>query len=133
MGNLDALVATAREARERAYCPYSGYAVGAAVLGADGKVYTGCNVENASYGLTMCAERTAILAMVAAGCRSIREAVVATQDSGTPCGACRQVMSEFIESPEDVLVHCVDDSGGIRSLRFSELLPHAFRLGRDRG
>lgn len=128
MANLDALIAAARSARERAYCPFSSYSVGAAVLGADGVVYSGCNVENASYGLTVCAERTAIFAMVAGGCHSIREVVVATRDSGTPCGACRQVLSEFIESPEEVLVHCVDDTGEVQTYRFSELLPHAFEM-----
>lgn len=128
MANLDALIAAARSARERAYCPYSGYSVGAAVLGDDGKVYVGCNVENASYGLTMCAERTAILGMVAAGCRTLREVVVATRDAGTPCGACRQVMAEFIEDAEAVRVHCVDDSEKVQTYLFSELLPNAFEL-----
>lgn len=129
MSNLDALIAAAQTARERAYCKYSGYSVGAAVLGSDGVVYAGCNVENASYGLTICAERAAILGMVAAGCQSIREVVVVTRDSGTPCGACRQVMAEFIEDPAAVCVHCVDDSGSVQSYRFCELLPHAFELG----
>ena len=93
----DELVTAAWLARERAYAPYSGFAVGAAVLAADGRVFVGCNVENLSYGLTQCAERVAIGAAIAAGaCEFLAAAVVAdTRQPISPCGACRQVMAEF--------------------------------------
>ncbi len=94
---FDELVAVAWEAREMAYAPYSKFAVGAALLSADGRIFRGCNVENLSYGLTQCAERTAICAAVAAGVRDfVMLAVVAdTAVPISPCGACRQVMAEF--------------------------------------
>ena len=93
----DALVALARKARDKGYAPYSGFKVGAAVLCEDGRVFTGVNVENASYGLTCCAERTAIFKAVSEGCGHFTAiAVVGGQDEpATPCGACRQVIFEF--------------------------------------
>ena len=92
------LIKKAREAQQNAYAPYSHFSVGAAVLTEDTRIYTGCNVENASYGLTMCAERNAIYNAVAGGCRVFRAlALVGTgSDWITPCGACRQVLSEFM-------------------------------------
>ena len=94
------LIKMAWTARENAYCPYSEYMVGAAVEGIDGKIYTGCNIENASYGMTVCAERVAIFKMVSDGCRKYRAlAVVGGSDGdGAPCLACRQVMTEFCEN-----------------------------------
>ena len=94
---VQALAKAAREFRRKAYAPYSGYKVGAAVLGSNGKVYGGCNVENASYGLTVCAERVAIGAAVADGERKPLAIAVATgdRDPATPCGACRQLLVEF--------------------------------------
>lgn len=95
--NKEELIAKAWEAREKAYCPYSQFMVGAAVLGEDGKVYTGCNIENASYGMTVCAERTAIFKMVSEGCRKFTALAVVGGGDGdsAPCLACRQVMTEF--------------------------------------
>ncbi len=96
-----ALLAAAWDVREQAYAPYSGFHVGAALLGSDGVIYRGCNVENLSFGLTICAERSALLAAVAAGCRSFRALVVVadTREPISPCGACRQVMAEFGDFP----------------------------------
>jgi len=120
------LIKKAREAQQNAYAPYSHFSVGAAVLTEDTRIYTGCNVENASYGLTMCAERNAIYNAVVGGCRVFRAlALVGTDlDWITPCGACRQVMEEF-HIPEIILTKS-NDTYKIVSLR--ELLPHAFGL-----
>ena len=104
--NLDDLFAEARKAADFAYAPYSKFHVGAALLAADGTVFTGCNVENRSFGLTICAERSAIAKAVSAGHRSFKALAVSTPDSVTPvgpCGACRQVLSEFMEPSSPVL------------------------------
>ena len=127
VGN-DTLVEAARSARANSYAPYSVYHVGAAVLGDDGQVYTGCNVENASYGLTVCAERTAIVKMVSSGCRRIEEVAVATRDGGTPCGMCLQTILEFTDDPDGVRVWCVDEKGQVSGYTLLQLLPQGFRL-----
>jgi cytidine deaminase len=126
------LLAAARKARGRAYAPYSEFPVGAAVLGANGRIYSGCNVENASLGLTCCAERSAIFAMVAAGEREVREVLVVgdTAEALPPCGACRQVMAEFAQP--SAVVHMCDRTGAGRSVTVAELLPHVFRLKKKR-
>ena len=103
--NMDELYKTALAAAEAAYVPYSHFRVGAALLGEDGTVYSGCNVENRSYGLTICAERTAVVKAVSQKCRSFKALAVATPDSAEPvgpCGACRQVLSEFMEKSAQV-------------------------------
>jgi cytidine deaminase len=118
----------ARDAATHAYAPYSGFAVGAAVLGASGRIHVGANVENASYGLSMCAERAAIFRAVAEGERAI-EAVclyTATPAPSTPCGACRQVIQEF--GAEAMIVCCTDDDAVERRYVSSGLLPEPFRL-----
>ncbi len=122
------LLAAARKARRRAYAPYSNFRVGAAVLGGDGKVYSGCNVENSSFGLTCCAERNAVFAMVAAGERRVREVLVIGQGPGPlpPCGACRQVLAEF--APPEAQVHMCGEKGSCRTLPLGELAPLVFRL-----
>jgi len=119
----DALVAAARAARAHAYAPYSRYAVGAAVLTDDGSVFTGANVENASFGLTCCAERVAIFAAAAAGHRRLRALAVATENGASPCGPCRQVLREFCE---DAPVHVAALEGRFRTRTLAELLPEAF-------
>jgi cytidine deaminase len=99
--NMDELFLAARQAAEAAYAPYSHFRVGAALLGADGTVFTGCNVENRSFGLTICAERSAVVQGVSRGQRSFTALAIAAPDSEIPvgpCGACRQVLSEFMES-----------------------------------
>jgi len=127
--DVDDLVIAAREARQRAYAPYSGYAVGAAVLTSSGRIYTGCNVENASYGLTVCAERVAVWTAAAAGEREIVAVAVATGNGATPCGACRQVLAEFRPRTEpgaqDMMV-IVADMKTHRVLSLADLLPNAF-------
>lgn len=118
------LVAKAREAMANAYVPYSGYHVGAALLGRSGKIYTGCNVENASYGATICAERTAVVKAVAEGEREF-VALAVTSDSpdyASPCGICRQVLAEF----GDFDVILANSNGDYKVKRVSDLLPGAF-------
>jgi cytidine deaminase len=121
------LIAAAKAAQRRAHAPYSKFRVGAALLTKSGKIITGCNVENASYGLTICAERVAITKAVSEGHRQFRAiAVVAPAAAVSPCGACRQVLAEFGE----MLVMCADSRRprNVRVYLLSELLPHAFKL-----
>ncbi len=118
------LVAAATKVRNHAHAPYSGYLVGAAVLTTDGRVFAGCNVENASYGLGVCAERHAVAAAVAEGCREFAGVAVVTQSNppAAPCGACRQVLAEFGDFP--VILAGLD--GGRVSTTVGSLLPLAF-------
>ena len=124
--NIDAagLVNQAITALERAYVPYSRYPVGAAVLGDDGRVYTGCNIENAVYPLTICAERVAITKAISEGARHILALAVATTNGGTPCGSCRQVMQEFGAPMMPVFIARTD--GSYRQRALGELLPEGF-------
>ncbi|MEX2169393.1 MAG: cytidine deaminase [Pirellulales bacterium] len=122
------LTQAAIEARRQAYAPYSQFAVGAALLTASGEIISGANVENASYGMTICAERTAIFSAVSRGLREYTAIAVATPGGHSPCGACRQVLAEFAP---DLLILLVDSNHpdqAPRQLRLSELLPHSFQF-----
>lgn len=123
---LAELIAAARLAQGKAYAPYSGFSVGAAVRLGDGRIFTGANVENASYGLAVCAERTAVLAAVFAGGRQVVAVAVCTSlwPPAAPCGMCRQTLAEFAHDAEVVLC---SPSGPAQRTRLSVLLPHAFR------
>jgi cytidine deaminase len=125
MNASDPLLAAAVAARENAFAPFSKFKVGAAVEGLDGRVYTGCNVENATYGLTICAERVAVFKGVSEGERRFkRVAVAADTDRLTPpCGACRQILWEFCGDVEVVLLN---PRGKIEAYRLKELLPKPF-------
>ncbi len=123
----DRLIAAACEARPQAYAPYSRFTVGAALLAEDGRIYSGVNIENASYGLTVCAERNAIGAMVLAGGQRILAVAVCTENGVTPCGACRQVLAEFAADGNDVPVWMVDGVGSTRAVTtLAALLPDHF-------
>ena len=119
-----ALVAAARAAQRNAHCPYSNFHVGAAIEATDGKTYAGCNVESASYGLTICAERMAVGAAIAAGKQRLRRVVVATavEPPATPCGACRQLLAEFGLDFEVIAVGKTTE----RRWTLRQLLPDAF-------
>jgi cytidine deaminase, homotetrameric len=132
MDHKKELLAAARKARRRAYAPYSNFRVGAAVLGGNGRVYSGCNVENASFGLTCCAERNAVFAMVADGEKRLREVLVIGGNAGflPPCGACRQVLAEF--AAPTARVHMCNAKGACLSTTVGELLPFIFHLQQER-
>ena len=122
------LVAAARAVRKRAYAPHSNFLVGAAVLDGRGRIHVGCNVENASFGLTICAERNAVAAAVAAGARRLRgvAVVTATRPPGTPCGACHQILAEF--NTDNLPVLLAAPTGAVEETPLGALLPRAFRL-----
>ncbi|MBC7226690.1 MAG: cytidine deaminase [Thermoflexales bacterium] len=117
------LLDQAHQARERAYAPYSHYKVGAALLGRSGRIYTGCNVENAVYPLSTCAERTAVVKAVSEGEREFVAIAVVTENGGTPCGACRQTLREFAE---DLVILIGDATGHYRQTTLRQLLPESF-------
>lgn len=120
------LIQAALEARERSYSPYSNFRVGAAVL-ADGQIYSGCNIEIASYSPTICAERTAIFKSVSEGHRKIDKIAVVGDNIDTfPCGVCRQVMREFGRDAEIIIANSIDD---YRVFKLEEILPHSFGPG----
>ncbi|MCX7667538.1 MAG: cytidine deaminase [Atribacterota bacterium] len=124
------LVKKAWESKEYAYAPYSRFRVGAALLGGEGKIFTGCNVENSSLGLTICAERVALVKAVSSGVRSFQKIAIVS-DAPTfcfPCGACRQVLFEFAPSLE---VISATSSLDFQVFRLDELLPHGFRFDGD--
>ena len=127
------LIELAMEAMTHAYAPYSGYHVGAALLCANGQVYTGCNIENAAYGPTNCAERTAIFKAVSEGFRDFTAIAVCGGKEGNitgafpPCGICRQVMGEFCTG--DFRIYVAGKNGSYESYTLSQLLPHSFNAG----
>jgi cytidine deaminase len=125
---LAAMTALAREARERAQAPYSRFRVGAALKTRTGEIVTGCNIENASYGLTMCAERVAVFKAVSEGLDDFDVVAVVAESRrlAPPCGPCRQILWEYCG---DVLVHMADLKGRSRTMRLSELLPMPFDSG----
>lgn len=132
MKKLDAktersLISEARKAAAKAYSPFSMVEVGAAILTSDGKVFSGCNVENSSYGLSICAERTAVVKAVSAGSRSFSAVAVVSnlKELTYPCGACRQFLSEF---GIDMIVIVASGRGEVSHHRLGELLPEAFKL-----
>lgn len=117
------LVQVAREARQRAYAPYSNYKVGAALLTQDGTIFTGCNVENAAYPVCICAERVAITKAISEGHQNFAAIAIVTRNGGSPCGVCRQVMNEFAP---DMLVILADEEQIVSQSRLSDLLPDGF-------
>ena len=125
------LIELAKEAMTHAYVPYSGYKVGAALLCADGTIYQGCNIENAAYGPTNCAERTAFFKAVYDGHRKFTAIAVCGGKDGIitgqfpPCGVCRQVMREFCD--DDFVIYLVDRDGDYEAVSLAQLLPHSFR------
>lgn len=127
------LIEFAKEAMRFAYAPYSGYKVGAALLSKDGRVFTGCNVENAAYGPTNCAERTAVFKAVSEGCREFAAIAVCGGRDGVitgafpPCGVCRQVLREFCG--EDFTVYVAGAAGTYETFTLAQLLPHSFNAG----
>ncbi len=125
--SLDELVTEAEAARKQAYAPYSRFAVGAALVAGSGRVYSACNVENAVYGLSMCAERNAVFKAVAAGERQVLALAVVTETGATPCGPCRQVLREFAVGDGSALVVIVaDTSGNRKEYTLRQLLPDSF-------
>ncbi|MBM3736096.1 MAG: cytidine deaminase [Acidobacteria bacterium] len=122
---MDPLVRAAIEARRQAVAPFSKFLVGAALESRDGRVFTGCNIENASYGLTVCAERVAVFKALSEGARAFSRIVVCadTQHLTPPCGACRQILWEFCPEAEVILVNL---DGASETLAIRDLLPRAF-------
>lgn len=120
---MNTLIDAAQKAKTQAYARYSNFQVGAALETSDKKIYTGCNIENASYSLTICAERTAIFTAVAAGERHFSRMVIASDEGVSPCGACRQVIWELCG---DIPIILVDKKGNERSTTIAKLLPTAF-------
>ncbi|MBQ3604017.1 MAG: cytidine deaminase [Clostridia bacterium] len=128
---MQKLINAAMQARMESYSPYSGYSVGAAVLTASGEIFSGCNIENASYGATMCAERTAIFSAIAAGHKNFTAiAIVGGKDGEAdlpyPCGMCRQVLSEFCDKDFKVII--ARSETDFEEYTLGELLPHSFLL-----
>jgi cytidine deaminase len=122
------LISAALRAREQAYAPYSKYPVGAALLSDDGRIFAGCNVENASFGLSICAERIAVGNAVTQAATAYLALSVATAGGGLPCGACRQVLSEFCDGSLDLLIVDADQPDHPQRFNLADLYPQPFRL-----
>lgn len=122
------LLAAARKAALNAYAPYSHFRVGAALLGEDGRIYTGCNVENASYGLTVCAERSAFFHAIAEGCRRFTALALAAERPVPPCGACRQVLAELCPPKMPITLGSLDVAAGCTLTTLGDLFPDPFAL-----
>jgi len=124
--NWDFLIEEAKKAKEFAYAPYSGFRVGAAILAQDGRIFKGCNVENASYGATICAERTAIVKAVSDGEAKINAIAIVSdsEDYTFPCGICRQVIAEFGDSETKII--CGNKNGYYKEYGLNDILPNAF-------
>lgn len=120
-----ALIEAAREVRERAHAPYSKFKVGAALFSRNGRIFTGCNVENASYGLTLCAERAALVSAVSGGEREFEALAICAPGAPAPCGACRQVLNEF--GPELMILMANSSNHETARTHLSTLLPEAFQ------
>lgn len=119
------LINQAKRAMNNAYAPYSKFRVGAAILTTSGKIYTGCNIENASFGLTVCAERVALSKAISEGDANFKSiGIVAEENPAYPCGACRQVLFEFAPDIEVIII----ERGKIKKFKLKKLLPHGFRL-----
>ena len=130
--DIKELIALADKARQNSYSPYSGFSVGAALLTADGEIYTGCNIENASFTPTVCAERTAIFKAVSDGVKRFSAIAVISSDKNKhcmPCGVCRQVLGEFCG--EDFKIICAKDTENYKEFTLSEMLPFSFNLGEN--
>jgi len=125
MKEASILINQARQAQKNAYAPFSKFKVGAAVLTTNGKVFTGCNIENASYGLTVCAERVAIFKAVSEGYKKLKAIAVVTNDCSYPCGACLQVMAEFAP---DITIILSNGRNKTKTMKLKELLPKQFKL-----
>ena len=125
---FDELIERAREAQREAYATYSGFKVGAAILAEGGEVFSGCNVENSSYGLTICAERVAVFKAVSEGKRRFKSVVVFSDRLVTPCGACLQVLAEFSPGME---VYLATSQGEVRRFNLKDFLPKPFRINND--
>ena len=126
MMSRDALIIEAQKVRFNAYAKYSGYRVGAVVISSSGRIFTGCNVENVSFGATICAERNAIAAMIAAGEIKVAELVIATVDFGQPCGMCLQVLNEFCGGEDVAILLCKESGNAYQETSLRHLLPHPF-------
>jgi len=126
MNTVDEMIELAKEARHFAHAPYSNFSVGATLLSSDGRLFTGCNVENSTYGLSMCAERVAIFKAISEGVTAIARVVVVTdhENIAPPCGCCRQMIWEFSMDETEVVLSNL--SGDVRTYRITELLPEAF-------
>ena len=131
MTNIDEqrLIDAALAARQQAYAPFSQFQVGAALRSVDGQIFLGCNVENASYGLTICAERGAVMAAVVAGQRKFDGLAIALAGGGTPCGACRQVLAEFCPDLTILLVDA-NEPARVARVQLADLLPGRFTFER---